>query len=321
MSLSRRLFDVGLEPAVGSRLQPTGFPDIGAATFKRPVRDASGQVQWTEAVLVESEQSMANHLEATAWPRGATQPVEVLRGLPYVRVVTSDGEFLTSSRLEAHRLASAWVKDAHLNGQQMREVLKQRLDLRDDTPLSPRHIARTVFEMDPLCLVHGVFFSDRAWPGQPKIARALTGFVEAVDVAPVHTGGVKRDHVRHSLEGATGGTAEGYGTVPFHRTEYTAAEVVASFALDRDQIAAYGLPEPAGDLIETLALWELRSLLDGSLRLRTACDLLVVDEEITDRDGEPLPSREDLDGRVRSLIQECRDLLGDGQPIEVVWGE
>ena len=29
--------------------------------------------------------------------------------LPYVRVVADDGQFLTSSRLEAHRLAASWL--------------------------------------------------------------------------------------------------------------------------------------------------------------------------------------------------------------------
>lgn len=315
---TRRLFDVHLEPMTGSRLQPTGFPDIGAATFDRPVR-RDGQVEWVQALLVESAQSMANHLEATTWPRGATEPVDTFAGLPYVRVVDDEGTYLTSSRVEAHRLASAFVKDATLDGREMRQVIAERLGLEDDTPLAQREIARAVFEMDPFCLVHGVFFSDKKWPGQPKIARALTGFVEAVDVRAVHSGGVKHDHVRHSLSEKSGGTAEGYGTVPFHRTEYTAAEIVASFALDLAQLASYGLPGAATDLLEAIAMWEIRALLDGGMRLRTACDLSPSEGEVLDRSGQPLPALEDLDLEVRRLISACGDLLGDGSPLEVVW--
>ena len=57
---------------------------------------------------------MANHLERVGWPPGSDTPHPALDGLPYVRVLDSNGRFLTSSRLEAHRLASAFVKDSNL---------------------------------------------------------------------------------------------------------------------------------------------------------------------------------------------------------------
>ena len=38
---------------------------------------------------------------------------------------------------------------------------------------------------------------------------------------------MKRDDVRHQI-GETGGAAEGYGFVPFHRTEWSAAAITAS---------------------------------------------------------------------------------------------
>src|SRR2546421_3867302 len=63
----RQLFDVPLQPSLGNRFQPTGFPDIGAADFERPVRLADGATTWLRCLLVESAQSMANRLEATAW--------------------------------------------------------------------------------------------------------------------------------------------------------------------------------------------------------------------------------------------------------------
>ncbi len=316
----RQLFDVDLEPVAGARFQPTGFPDLGPALFDRPVR-RDGTVEWVPALLLESAQSMANRLEAVGWDAPAHSPASALVGLPYVRVVAAeDGRYLTSSRTEAHRLASAFIKDSALDGRGMREVIRERLALRDDTPLAPRDIARAVFALDPLCLIHGVFFAEPAkiWPGQPRIARAVTSFIEAVEVRAANSGGVKRDEVRHQV-GESGGATEGYGFVPYHRTEYTAARIQASFALDLAQLRSYGLGGAATEMLATLVRWEIRSLLDGGLRLRTACDLAVVDPEITDRAGTALPSRADLELELRRLIGECRDLIGDGRPIEVVW--
>jgi CRISPR-associated protein Csb1 len=307
----RELFSVRLHPLAGDRFQPTGFPDIGAATYERPTSDGG----WQTCLLVESAQSMANHLEATAWDSGECRPVDAFADMPYVRVVDGDGRFLTSSRTEAHRVASAFIKDATYGGKDMRTVIRERLGLRDDAPLAPRQIAEAVFQMDPLCLVHGVFFAESAkvWPGQPKIARALTAFVEAHDVREVISGGVKRDEVRHAV-GETGGAAEGYGFVPFHRTEWVARDIVAYFCLDLEQIVSYGLPEPAGELLATAARYEVRALLDRGFRPRTACDLIPVSEiEFS------LPTLDNLTVRLRELVGECSELVGDGSPMEVTW--
>jgi len=318
-SPNRRLFDVPLQPISGSRFQPTGFPDIGAALFKRP--DRRGEVtEWTDALLLESAQSMANRLEETGWDAGAQDQAGSFAGLPYVRVLSAEGDtYLTSSRTEAHRLASAFVKDSSLEGAGMVDVIRERLRLEDDRPLAPRDIAAAIFAMDPLCLIHGVFFADKNWPGQPKIARALTAFIEAHDVRRADSGGVKRDDVRHSIAEGAGGSSEGYGSIPFHRTEYTAAEIMAYFCLDLAQIRAYGLGSAESDLVETIALWEIRSLLDGNMRLRTACDLEPVDSDITDRDGVSLPSFSELDAKLRDLIPKCAQLSAADGPIEVRW--
>lgn len=312
MSSNRIRHTVRLEPAVGSVFQPTGFPDIGAATFSRPVGDGD---QTVECLLVESAQSMANHLESTGWDAPAQGPVDVLAGLPWVRVLAADdGRFLTSSRLESHRLASAFVKDSTLDDRSMKEVIRERLQLRDDTPLDHRVIAAAVFALDPLCLVHGVFFAEKAsvWPGQPKIARAVTALVEATDVRTVNSGGVKRDVVLHNAsEGTKSDT--GYGSIPFHRQEFTAREITLHISIDRLQLGSYGLGEPAADLLEAIALWELRTLLDQGLRLRTACDLDPIEVPAE------LPSADEAARRVRAGIEGCAAQLGGGGPLDVVW--
>jgi CRISPR-associated protein Csb1 len=319
MAGNRQLFDIPLEVVSGSRFQPTGFPDLGTATFKRPIRNGA-ETRWANAILVESAQSIANHLEGAGWDDGAEAPVDAIAGLPFVRVVKADGTFLTSSRTEAHRLASAFIKDSALDGNDMKAVIRERLGLQDDVPLAPRDIARAVMALDPLCLLHGVFFAESAkvWPGQPKIARAVTGFVEATDVERADSGGVKRDAVRHSIAEGAGGSSEGYGTIPFHRTEWTAAEITAFFTIDLGQLRSYGLGDSGTELLLTIAQWEIRTLLDAGLRLRTACDLAPISDDIADRKGERLATEDELSARIATLIPACADLLGDGA-IEVVW--
>ncbi len=62
-SPSRSHYVIPLKVAAGDRFQPTGFPDLGAALFSRPV----GEDGWQECLHVESPQSMANHLEGATW--------------------------------------------------------------------------------------------------------------------------------------------------------------------------------------------------------------------------------------------------------------
>ncbi len=318
---TRHLFDIDLVPVIGERFQPTGFPDIGAAQIQRPVRNDDGSLRLVDGLLVESAQSMANHLEGMAWDDGEAAPHPTLEGLPYVRVVADDdGRYLTSSRTEAHRLASAFVKDSFSDGIRMTQVIRDRLGLRVDTPLRRHDVARGVFRLDPLSLLHGVFFAEKAevWPGQPKFARAVTGFIEAWEARPAVSGGVKRDAVRHSKD-ATGAATEGYGSIPFHRTEWTAERIIASFSVDGRLLASYGLGEDATRLLETIGLWEVRSLLEYGLRLRTACDLEPAKTEILGRDGTPLPALDTLHDRVREGIAACGDLLEGAGSLEVRW--
>ncbi len=310
----RLSFDVALAPLLGSTFQPTGFPDVGAATF---TRFENGQK--VPALLVESVQSMANRLEATAWDAARDESMAEVAGLPYVRVVrTGTGEFLTSSRLEAHRLASPYVHAATLDGKPMFDEVRDRLGLVKDTPLNRRQMARAVAELDPFCLVHGIFFSQKEWWGQPKFERAVSAVIEAWDVQRVISGGRKSDRVRHDVKEDARATQEGYGSVPFHRTEWTAKTIVASFVIDTELLRSYGLPQPVTELLEALALWEIRHFLDSGLRLRTACDLEMVGEE-TSRHGSSLPGLEELTSRIAELIPLGRDLFGEGEPLTVEW--
>ena len=87
----RLLLEANLVPVQGARFQPTGFPNLGAATYT--LHDG------TEMLLVESAQSMANRAEAACWDEAKNDLVPVLAGLPYVHVDISgaDGVFASTS--------------------------------------------------------------------------------------------------------------------------------------------------------------------------------------------------------------------------------
>jgi CRISPR-associated protein Csb1 len=286
-----------LEPTAGSAIQPTGFPDLGAAEFERP--DGNGRTE--NAILVESVQSLANHLEATAWNRAEQKPVDALAALPYIAVNDKEGRFLTSSRLEPHRLAGAYIRQAKIDGKPGDEWLFDRVGAEKGRPTDWPSFHAAIFGLDPFCLLHGVFFSSpsKDWKavGNPRIRRAVTAVVEAHGTRPLLSGGVKRDDV-NPTHGGSRSSSEGFGFVPFGRTEFTAEKIELSVVVDLEQIRGYGLDEAATDLLIAIALWEVGSLLDRPLRLRTACDLELAELEVTRPKGWDLPTLTDLEATI-----------------------
>ena len=292
---SRLVLDAHLRPIVGSSFQPTGFANLGPAEFTRP----GGQ----PALLVESVQSMANRLEDIGIDAGTRMPVESLQPLPWIAVRDADGKLLTSSRLEPHRLASVYVRESQIDGLAGVDWIVARLGLRPKAPLDMPEIYQSVFELDPFCLIHGVFFSDKKFSGNPKSRRATTAVIEAHGVTPVVSGGLKRDDVQFTAS-EHAGAEEGYGFVPFSRTEYVADEIILSASLDLNQIRGYGLGTAATRLLELLATWELASLLERPLRLRTACDLELESVSVRRPDGFAMPASSDLAAEIATTIAE-----------------
>lgn len=300
----RLLLEATLRPLQGERFQPTGFPDLGAATYTLPDR--------TEMLLVESAQSVANRLEAVTWDSAAADLVAPLRGLPYVRVLHG-GRPLTNSILEAHRLNSPYILRGAGGGLLPR--LQQELGDLDFGPVDIRRLARTVFKYDPNSVLHGLFLARKEIAGgRLRLQRLLSGFIEARDVRVAESGGVKNDRVDPS-----GSTKLGYGNVPFHRAEYAAAQIVAYFNLDLAGLRAYALGESAEELLITLALWKVRRFLEQGLRLRTACDLDCVEVRVTRPAGFVLPETAALESRLPALIRECASLFADPPVTEVTW--
>lgn len=296
-----------LTPIQGSRFQPTGFPDLGPARYQRP--------DGTEMLLVESAQSMANRLEAQCWDDAAADVVPALRGMPYVRVL-HDGRLLTSTILEAHRVNSPYILES--GDTTFLDLLKEEARGLDWGPVDRACLAGMVFRYDPNSVAHGAFLAKKDLAGgRLRLTRALTAFVEAADVREAESGGVKNDHVDPS-----GNTSQGFGNVPFHRTEFTAGDIRAYFALDLALLRGYGLDDAAYEFLVVLSLWKIRKFLSGPHRYRTACDLEPAGEPAVTRPGGlPLPALELVEERLQAAIRSCTEKGLFAQPpvTEVQW--
>lgn len=298
------LFEIALKPVQGQRFQPTGFPDLGHAVYETPEGTC---------LLVESAQSMANRLEAACWDDAKQAPVEALTGLSYVRVEKAD-KYLTSSMVEAHRINSPYILEG--KDRTFFDTLKREFGAMEKGPVDRSALATTLFKYDVGSLVHGVFLAkpDLAG-GRLRVARALSAFIEASGVSVAASGGVKNDHVDPS-----GDTNKGFGNVPFHREEFTAAVITLFANLDLAQLRGYGFDKGATDLLVLLSLYKLRALVDRKLRLRTACDLALKDKSVvsTNVAGFSLPALEDLDAALKSTIDSCKSKFGGVKGVTTV---
>jgi CRISPR-associated protein Csb1 len=303
----RLLLEARLQPLQGTRFQPTGFPDLGAATYKGP--DGG-----SDMLLVESAQSMANRLEVVCWDESADDWIEPLRGLPVVKVVDTDGKPLTNSVLEAHRLNSPYILEG--KDQSVLNMLKEELAEMEEGMVDIGQLARTLIRVDTNAALHGVFLAKKDLAGgRLRLPRALSAFIEAEDVSVAASGGVKNDRVNPS-----GDTSKGFGNVPFARDEYVSPKITAYFNLDLAQIRGFGLPNSAQTLLVALALLKIRRCLRTGMRLRTACDLEAVELRVTRPSGFELPTEEDLAAELPDLIASvaAEDGLFSDPPVTTV---
>ena len=256
---------------------PAGFVDVGPGT----VRDArSGKT----LVIVDSVQSIANHLEATI----VAQPGEVIAGLeamPYLRLTITDpkGRTRVTSSLELpHRLASGWFcRSAELRGFQA-ELAERILD---------HGIAAATFHYCPNSLLHGVFYSQLAGldPNIAKTPRLLTAEVVARGAQSINDGGVAKDPVvvngkdidleaafpkrekDKELSSENPASRVGLGYIPFRHQAFIAEEIELAVYLAEGRIERLPLPDPAREVLSLLARLKLARLLAAPLDLRAHC--------------------------------------------------
>jgi CRISPR-associated protein Csb1 len=283
----RLLLQAKLKPVQGSRFQPTGFPDLGAATFDGP--------GGAKMLLVESAQSMANRLESVCWDVTANDWVAALKGLPAVLVVDKDKKPLTNSVLEAHRINSPYIATA-----KGFDTIKEAIAFNEKRPFDRDPFLKALLKFDVNSLIHGIFLEKIA--GVIRLPRSLTAFIEATEVTTVACGGFKNDRVRAS-KGDEGQTAkEGFGNVPFHREEFT-GNITAFFNLDLALIRGFGLGADVEALLIAISLFKIQRFLRDGLRLRTACDLDLDGDLIIQRPaGFNIPSLDELEKVLPGLI-------------------
>jgi CRISPR-associated protein Csb1 len=300
---------------------------------------------------------MANRLEAVCWDEGTNTITETLKGLPYVLVKLAglgDGSDTTTSLQEFHRLNSPYIMSGTLGEKSFADVLKPELGMAvvagkgkkttkkpesepatgdantgasekepDDVAgvVNLRKLAAVCLKYDPNSLIHGIFLEKIA--GRLRHPRALSAFIEASGVGRADSGGVKFDRVLPKPSVAGVDAKGGYGNVPFHRTEFTAKSITAYFSIDLAQIRGYGLPDDASKLLTALSLWKVRQFLDSNMRLRTACELELVDGDKSIATKRPtgfvLPSSADFGDLISQLVGKCKPHFATPAVTELTW--
>jgi CRISPR-associated protein Csb1 len=245
---------------------------------------------------------MANRLETAVWDEAEQKPVGALEGLSHVRV-TRQGQFFTDTMLEAHRINSPYLLESR--DKSFMEKLKNDLGELGEGPIDRRKLASTLLKYDACSLIHGVFLAKKELAGgRLRVARALSAFIEADGIQIAASGGVKNDHVNPQ-----GNTKDGFGNVPFARDEYTARAMTLFVNIDLALLRGYGLGDGPTRMLILLALYKLARLLDGGLRLRTACDLVLVNDGgiAADRpSGFTLPTLSALETDLKAAISTNR---------------
>lgn len=279
----RLLLRARLKPLQGTRFQPTGFPEIGAAQYEGP--------DGTPMLLVESAQSMANRMEAVCWDKVADDWVAPLKGLPVIKVKDKAGRPLTNSVLEAHRINSEYIARS-ADFQSIADAINyqkgNRFSIRDQ-------LVPVLLKYDINSLLHGAFLEEIA--GVIRLPRALSGFIEAIGVKIAPSGGVKI--------GLDASLKDGEGNVIYSRDEFVSPDIAAYFNLDLAQLRGYGFKKPVFDLLIALALYKIRAFLDTGLRLRTACDLECEALDVQRPDGFRLPALDALAQALPGLIESA----------------
>ncbi|KKH91821.1 hypothetical protein EO95_16840 [Methanosarcina sp. 1.H.T.1A.1] len=297
---TRLLLETDLEPIQSYRFQPTGFPDLGAAQYQAP--------NGVNMLLVESSQSMANRMELVCWDEAKKDLVAPLKGLPYIRVKLDEDGATTTSIEEAHRMNSEYIAKIPT----FKKILEDELKIQKEKPINYPLLYKTLLKYDPNTLIHGIFFEEL--DGRIKLARTLSGFIEASGVKAVQSGGVKFSHVQPAVKG-------GEGNVPYARVEYTAENITAYFNLDLSAIRSLGLDNDAEKLLIVLSLYKIKKFLAEGLKLRTACDLKLKGEIESNIEKFTLPPLKDLEVEVMELIEKCteKSLFANPSVTELVY--
>ena len=302
----RLLMEAEFAPVQGDRFQPTGFPDLGAATYQL--------TDGTRMLLVESAQSMANRLENTIiGPKN--EIIDEFKGLSYIRVLLTEAtETTTNSLFEAHRINSPYI----ISDTGFQEKFRKAANYEANMSLNWQKVARALFKYDVNSILHGAFLANLG-DGRIKMPRALSAFIEAKNVQAAVSGGVKNNPIDPTGKlRANNYDKDVYGNVPYQRVEYTAETITGYFNLDLGLLKSYDLGRDAFNLLAALGLYKIRVFLRNGTRLRTACDLKLKDKlKVTEPEGFEVPERKDLLDYVKKGIANCKAMFADPPVTEI----
>jgi CRISPR-associated protein Csb1 len=167
------------------------------------------------------------------------------------------------------------------------------------------NVFKTIFELDPNSLVHGVLFP--LW--QIKIPRALTAHLEAFGAGRVDRSGVKFDRLGKTTS----------GQAIFAVDDATAESIRATFVLDVNLIRSFGrtksgttvgLSDKQQEFLVALALWKIKKLLESPFRFRSGCHLSCTNLKSGDGDVE-------IEVNIKQAIADAAfrsEKNGDGTP-------
>lgn len=303
----RLLIEARLELQLGDLFLTTNFADLGPCIFTAP----NGK----RKLLVDSAQCVANLLEATICDPLTGKLLPQLDGLPYIRVMNKDKTELTNSVLEVHRVNSEYIATSKTaNDELFLKVFRAKIGHQKNLPIAWQKFHEALFAYDPNSLLHGCFLEEI--DGRLRVPRIVSGFIEASDIEPVPSGGVKNNRVEPRLKG-------GKGNVPYPRTYFTAREIVAYFNVDLAQARGLGLKPSGAELLQVLALLKIRRLLDNPIRRRSECDLVMTGDIKMRPNGFTLPTATALLDDCTALIATCKKagMFIDPAATEVVWSK
>ena len=335
----RVLISAELHLANGSFFQPTGFPDIGACIYT----DGAGR----RRCLVESEQSMANRLEAVCMQAPGVWRQPLAGRLPVIQVKDKKSRLLATNLTEPHRVASSYVLESVVKNTTLQKKLEEHLGLDGKTwPLDGRdRLTQAVFALDPAAILHGFQFMQWEAVGL-RAARLLHARLEATleEDGEVHYGLVKVDGIEPGLSSAP---KSNKGQSIASKVRYVPRTIQAVFEIDVLSLRERSLvpvsdrqavPDGSGNqgaqrFLLALALWKIHRFLTngpafdartgdtmGALRLRADCSLALGRVSWAgSKQGAPFGDNEPLDpGRLVKLgaTPEPAGLLADPSNFE-----
>lgn len=315
----RILIMAALDLQNGHFLQPTGFPDIGYCVYV----DADGK----RRCIVESEQSMANRLEAVS-TKAPGHWVDALSDLPVIEVRDKHRNLLATNLTEPHRIASSYILEGKLEGDasDVKAKFETQIGLLDDGarwPLDGREkLEKLIFALDPAALLHGFQFVQWNFVGLRQ-TRLLSARLECElsDEPDVDYGMVKFDRI--DPEAHPKKSNKGQSIAAKRRLVAAKDGITATFDLDVLGLKSLALTGEQKKFLLSLALWKISAFLSNqpgfdarsgqtgpALRLRTDCYLHYKDVGWSDS--------AEKGGRKTFALERILDQPPDGQDFKAL---